>query len=546
MRRPMSRPASRIAAVLAALALAGCSGGGAGGGGGSARSGGAPPLVIHAVDAGTFQEDFNPYHLEGVNFGTSGMIHETLMYFNKLKPGEITPWLALDHKWSNEGRSVTFTLRPGVKWSDGQPFTADDVAFTFQMLKKHPQLNRNALEIEGAEALAPDKVRLDFGATSYAKLFNIAGSSPIVPKHVWEKEKDPSTFTNPKPVGTGPYTLSKFSAQLYELVKNPSYWQPGKPEVPVLRFPAYTANALQTALRQGEVDWAGAFVPDIQKIYVQGKPEQNKFYFPPEGVVTLLPNLTNPVLAKPEVRAAMSLAIDRDKIVRVAERGYTKVAHPTGVPMPGGEAYVPPEYRDAAYKVDVEKAKELLKDVDPAQLKFTLLVPSPFTDWVNAAQLIREDLAKIGITVETRGVAFQDWVSKVGKGDYDLSIRATASGPTPYFQMRSMLFGGLAKPVGEAATGNYERWKDAETDRLIDAYAATEDETEQQKATQGLSKIMMEKAPTLPLFYSPSWAQYRTDKYVGWPSEQDPYAMPSPYTSPDAAVVLLRLKPAGS
>ncbi|MGV9536741.1 ABC transporter substrate-binding protein [Streptosporangium sandarakinum] len=545
----MSRPASRIAAVLAALALAGCSGGGGGGGaggGGSAGSGDAPPLVIHAVDAGTFQEDFNPYHLEGVNFGTSGMIHETLMYFNKLKPGEITPWLALDHKWSNKGRSVMFTLRPGVKWSDGQPFTADDVAFTFQMLKKHPQLNRNALEIEGAEALAPDKVRLDFGNTSYAKLFNIAGSSPIVPKHVWEKEKDPSTFTNPKPVGTGPYTLSKFSAQLYELVKNPSYWQPGKPEVPVLRFPAYTANALQTALRQGEVDWAGAFVPDIQKIYVQGKPEQNKFYFPPEGVVTLLPNLTDPVLAKPEVRAAMSLAIDRDKIVRVAERGYTKVAHPTGVPMPGGEAYVPPEYRDAAYKVDVEKAKELLKDVDPAQLKFTLLVPSPFTDWVNAAQLIREDLAKIGITVETRGVAFQDWVSKVGKGDYDLSIRATASGPTPYFQMRSMLFGGLAKPVGEAATGNYERWKDTETDRLIDAYAATEDETEQQKATQGLSRIMMEKAPTLPLFYSPSWAQYRTDKYVGWPSEQDPYAMPSPYTSPDAAVVLLHLKPAGN
>ncbi|MFG1977160.1 ABC transporter substrate-binding protein [Nonomuraea fuscirosea] len=544
-RREMRRPVGRVAVVLAALVLAGCSGGGDGGGGGGTAEADAPPLVIHAVDAGTFQEDFNPYHLEGVNFGTSGMIHETLMYFNKLKPGEITPWLALDHKWSNKGKSVTFTLRQNVKWSDGQPFTADDVAFTFQMLKKYPQLNRNALEIEEAEALAPDKVRVDFGNTSYAKLFNIAGNSPIVPKHVWEKEKDPATFTNPKPVGTGPYTLSKFSAQLYELVKNPSYWQPGKPEVPVLRFPAYTANALQTALQQGEVDWAGAFVPDIEKIYVQGKPEQNKFFFPPEGVVTLLPNLTNPVLAKPEVRAAMSLAIDRDKIVRVAERGYTKVAHPTGVPMPGGEAYIPPEYRALSYKMDIEKAKELLKGVDPAQLKFTLLVPSPFTDWVNAAQLIREDLAKIGITVETRGVAFQDWVSKVGKGNYDLSIRATAAGPTPYFQMRSMLFGGLAEPVGEAATGNYERWKDAETDKLIDAYAATEDETEQQEATQGLGKIMVEKMPTLPLFYSPSWAQYRTNKYVGWPSEQDPYAMPSPYTSPDAAVVLLHLKPAG-
>lgn len=314
--------------------------------------------------------------------------------------------------------------------------------------------------------------------------------------------------------------------------------------MPLLRFPAYTANALQTALQQGEVDWAGAFVPDIDKIYVQGKPEQNKYFFPPEGVVTLLPNLTNPVLAKPEVRQAISLAIDRDKIVKVAERGYTKVAHPTSVPMPGGEAYVPAEYKDAAYKVDVAKAKELLKGVDPAKLKFTLLVPSPFTDWVNAAQLIREDLAKVGITVDTRGVAFQDWVSKVGKGDYELSIRATASGPTPYFQMRSMLFGALAQPVGKSATGNYERWKDDETDRLIDAYAATEDLAEQQKVTQGLARIMVEKMPALPLFYSPSWAQFRTNKYVGWPSEQDPYAMPSPYTSPDAAVVLLHLKPA--
>ncbi|MEU6719231.1 ABC transporter substrate-binding protein [Nonomuraea sp. NPDC046802] len=529
----------RILAVVAALAVAGCSGSGSTGG---TSGSSAPPLVIHAVDAGTFQEDFNPYHLEGVNFGTSGMIHETLMYFNKLKPGEITPWLALKHEWSDKGKSVTFTLRQGVKWTDGQPFTAGDVAFTFQMLKDHPQLNRNALEIAGAEALAPDKVRIDFEDTSYAKLYNIAGNSPIVPEHLWSKQQDPVTFTNPKPVGTGPYQLSKFSAQLYEMEKNPSYWQPGKPEVPLLRFPAYTANALQTALQQGEVDWAGAFVPDIQKIFVQGKPEQNKFYFPPEGVVTLLPNLTNPILARPEVRQAISLAVDRDKIVRVAERGYTKVAHPTGVPMPGGEAYIPPEHRAAAFKVDVAAAKELLKGVEPAKLRFTLLVPSPFTDWVNAAQLIREDLAKVGITVETRGVAFQDWVSKVGKGDYDLSIRATPSGPTPYFQLRSMLHGSLAKPVGEAATGNYERWKDAETDKLIDAYAATEDEAEQQKVTQGLGKIMVDKLPTLPLFYSPAWSQFRTDKYVGWPSEQDPYAMPSPYTSPDAAVVLLHLR----
>lgn len=534
----MKRSLVAIAALV--VAVAGCSGSGSTG----KSTAASPPLVIHAVDSGTFQEDFNPYHLENVNFGTSGMIYETLEFFNKLKPGEITPWLALEHKWSGDGKAITFTLRDGVKWTDGQPFTADDVVFSFDLLSKNPQLNRSALEIAGTKALAPDKVQITFKSTSYAKLYNIAGNTPIVPKHLWEKQQDPVTFTNPKPVGTGPYKLSKFSAQLYEMEKNPGYWQPGKPEVPTLKFPAYTANAVQTALQQGELDWAGAFVPDIEKIYVQGKPEVNKFFFPPEGVVTLLPNQANPILAKPEVRQAISLAVDRDKLVRVAERGYTKAAHPTGVPMPGGEAYLPPEYKDAAFKVDVEKAKELLKGVDPAKLSFTLLVPSPFTDWVNAAQLIREDLAKVGIKVDTRGVAFADWVSKVGKGDYDLSIRATPSGPTPYFQMRSMLYGDLALPVGKAATGNYERWKDAETDKLINEYAATEDQAEQEKTVQALGKIMVEKLPTVPLFYSAAWSQYRTDKYVGWPSEQDPYAMPSPYTSPDAAVVLLHLKPA--
>lgn len=505
----------------------------------------AKPLVIHAVDSGTFQENFNPFHLEGVNFGTSGMIYETLEFFNRLKPGESTPWLALKHEWSDDGKKLTFTLRQGVKWTDGQPFTADDVAFTFEIMKKHPELNKGGLAIAGAKALAADKVEIAFTATSYDKLFSVAGSSPIVAKHIFEKE-NPVTFTNPKPVGTGPYKLSKFTAQLYEMAKNDAYWQPGKPEVPVLRFPAYTANAVQTGLQQGEIDWAGAFVPDIDKIYVRGKPEENRYFFPPEGLVNLLPNLTHPVLSKPEVRQAINLAIDRDKIVKVAERGYTTVPHPSGVTVPGGEAYLPPEYKDAAYRQDLAKAKELLKGLTPEQLTFTLLVPSPFTDWVNAAQLIREDLAKVGIKLETRGVAFQDWVSKVGKGSYDLSIRATPGGPTPFFALRSLLAGSLYKPVGTAAAANYQRWKDDESDRLIAEYASTDDLAKQQAATQGLGKIMVEKLPVLPLFYSPSWAQFRTNKYVGWPSKDDPYAMPSPYTSPDAAVVLLHLKPAGA
>ena len=506
----------RSLVVTAALvvAVAGCSGSGST----SKNTAGSPPLVIHAVDSGTFQEDFNPYHLENVNFGTSGMIYETLEFFNKLKPGEITPWLALEHKWSDDGKTITFTLRHGVKWTDGQPFTADDVAFSFDLLGKNPQLNRSALEIAGTKALAPDKVQITFKSTSYAKLYNIAGNTPIVPKHMWEKQQDPVTFTNPKPVGTGPYKLSKFSCAALRDGEEPRLLAAGQAEGADGEVPRLHRQRGADGAPAGRARLGGRVRARHRQDLRPGQAGDQQVLLPARGRghSAAEPRQPDPGQARGPAGHQPGRRPGQDR------PGGRARLHQAGAPDrradAGGDAYLPAEYKDAAFKVDVEKAKELLKGVDPAKLSFTLLVPSPFTDWVNAAQLIREDLAKVGIKVDTRGVAFADWVSKVGKGDYDLSIRATPSGPTPYFQMRSMLYGDLAQPVGKPGTGNYERWKDAETDKLINEYAATEDQAEQQKAVQGLGKIMVEKVPTVPLFYSPAWSQYRTDKYVGWPS----------------------------
>ncbi|WP_433190415.1 ABC transporter substrate-binding protein [Actinoallomurus sp. CA-150999] len=545
----MRRRMSVAAALAVALSASACSGGS------GETAGATPPLVVHAIDQGSWQADFNPFALENVNIGTIGLIYEPLEFFNRLRADDVTPWLALKHQWSDGGKTLTFTLRQGVKFSDGQPLTPDDVAFTFDTLRQHPELNKGAIDLTGSKVTGPDTVQLSFGTPSYAKIWNIAGSVGIVQKRLFESQ-NPTTFTNPKPVGTGPYVLKSFSSQVYELAKNPAYWQPGKPVVPTVRFPANTANAVQTGLQQGTIDWAGAFVPDIQKIYVQGDPAHNKYYFPPGGLISLYLNLTEPAFAKPEVRQAISLAVDRDNLVKVAEHGYTRVAHPTGVPMPGGDAYLPPEYKDTKFSVDTAKAAQLLQqagfrksgdtmvDDKGDKLSFTLLVPSPFTDFVNAAQLIRADLAKIGVKVEARGVSVQEWVSSVGKGTYDMTIRGGEAGPTPYTLLRLNLASQVTKPVGQMAASNYERWKDATTDRLLAEYAATDGRTAQQKAIQGLGRIMVEKQPFLPLFYSAAWAQYRTNKYVGWPTEQDPYAVPAPYQQPDLGVVLLHLRPA--
>jgi peptide/nickel transport system substrate-binding protein len=523
------------AGVGLAATLAGCGGDDEGG------TGAGKPLVVHINDTGSWQRNFNPYAVTQ-NVGTIGLFYEPLLFFNKLKPNDITPWLATKYSWSSDGKTLRMTIRKNVTWTDGKPLTVDDVVFTYQAMIDTPALNRGGVELSGVKAEG-DEVVFTFPSTSFTKLWNLAGQIGIVPKHLLSGKKL-DTFTNPNPVGTGPFTLSSFSSQVYQVKANPKYWK-GKPAVPQVKFPAYTANAVQTGLQTGEIDWASAFVPDLKKIYEKNDPEHNKHYFPSEGLNALMVNTAKAPFDSLEVRQAVSLAIDRDRIVKSAERGYVEPAHPSGLPMPADADWVPAKYKDAKFAVDTAKAKELLKKAGygSKKLKFELLVPSPYTDFVNSAQLMKEDLAKVGIDMTVRGVAIQDWVAKVGKGDFDVTLRGAVSGPTPFYLYRVMLASALTKPIGQQATGNYGRWKDKHTDELLAAYEATNDEAKQQAAVQGLATVVIEQLPVIPLFGSPSWSLYRTTKYTGWPSEQNPYAMPSPATSPDLAQVLLHLKP---
>lgn len=524
------------AGVGLAAALSGC------GPDGDSGTGGGKPLVVHLNDTGSWQANFNPYAVTQ-NVGTIGLFYEPLLFFNKLKPNDIQPWLATKYEWSDGGKTLTVTIRDGVTWTDGKPLTVDDVVFTYQAMLDEPALNKGGVELSGVKAGGKDTVVFTFPSTSYTKLWNLAGQIGIVPKHLMAGKKL-ATYTNPKPVGTGPFTLGSFSSQVYQVKANPKYWK-GKPKVPVVKFPAYSASGVQTGLSTGEIDWASAFVPDLKKIYERNDPTHNRHYFPSEGLNALMVNTAKAPFDSVEVRQAISLAIDRQRLVKNAERGYVGAAHPSGLPMPANAEWVPAEYKDAAYAVDAAKAKELLAKAGygKKKLAFELLVPSPYTDFVNAAQLMREDLAKVGIAMTVRGVAIQDWVAKVGKGDYDITLRGAVAGPTPFYLYRTMLSSKLTKPIGQQATGDFGRWKDAKTDELLAAYEATDDVAKQKAAVQGLAKIVIEQVPVIPLFDSPSWALYRTTKYTGWPSPDDMYAMPSPATSPDIAVVLLHLKP---
>ena len=210
------------AAAIGGVALAGCMDGGSGAGGGG-EGGEQPVLNVHANTSPTYQANFNPLS-PTVLPGALGLIYEPLVAYSPMKPNEGMPWLAEKAEFNDDGTELTFTLREGVTWSDGKPFTSKDVAYTFNLYVEEPATNTGALPVKSAEASDEKTAVVTFSEPVFAKMPQI-GNTIVLPEHVFSAET-PLEFTNEKPIGTGPYTIKSFADQLYSFEKNAKYWDP--------------------------------------------------------------------------------------------------------------------------------------------------------------------------------------------------------------------------------------------------------------------------------------------------------------------------------
>jgi peptide/nickel transport system substrate-binding protein len=484
------------------------------------------------------------------------MIYEPLLYFNRID-GSIHPWLASSYQWASDGTSVTFTLRPGVKWSDGQPLTSRDVVYTLNLAKNYPALDLNSLwkSIRSVSSPDPQTVVVTFTHPASQMLWYVGGQTYIVPEHIWARMGNPTLAMNAHPVGTGPFVLKSFSAQNYVLGRNPQYWQPGKPYVAELRFPAYTSNATaDLMLSAGAVDWTGLFIPKIQQTFVERNREHHRYWFPPTSVVMLYVNTAKAPFDQVAVRQAISAAIDRQQISQVAEQGYEPVAHPSGLVLPLEQRFLDGQYAHAAFTRDAAKSAALLAQAgyhrgadgifvsaSGKRLTFNISVPTGWTDWVTACQIIAQNLRAVGIDTSVNAVSFNQYISGLSQGTFDTAISWTNSGPTPYYLYDALLSSANTAPVGAQATSNFERWHDPLTDQLLTQYAGTIDPAEQQRALASLQQIMVEQVPSIPLVYGATWYEYNTSRFVGWPDPSHPYAMPAPYGAVDAAIVAMTI-----
>jgi len=517
-------------------------------------------LVISVEQHSAWVRQFNPFSPNARRFTRAG-IYEPLMIRNSIT-GELTPWLATALHWSEDYSSLSFDVREGVRFSDGTALSARDVVSSFEITRRHPALDTSGLwsALSAVEALSSHKVRFHFKEPYKPKLDDIA-HQPIVPAHIWSKVEDPVTFTNPEPVGTGPFTeVLAFRSQLYELGKNPHYWQKGQVKLRSLRFPAFPSNdQANLALVTGEVDWAGNFVPAIERTFVAVNPQRHHYWFPLVGsMVNLIPNSTRGLLSEPRFRKALSYAIDRERLVEVAMYGYTRPADSTGLT----DTFKSLHDRSLVEREDwtryqPDRAESLLSELKLVKradgrwaqgeggepLSLEIDVVSGWSDWVRAAQVIASDLKRIGVEAKVRTSEFSAWFERVRSGDFSLAIGWADERGSLYEYYRWLMSAETVAAPGEPAIGHFNRLGDAQADRWLSELKRGVSEERRGALARRLQARFAELAPTIPLFPNPQWGAASSARVSGFPSREDPYAPLSPNRSPECLLVLTRLTP---
>ncbi len=520
--------------------------------------------IVVPTQRATWIRNFNPFFESQARWPATAGIYEPLIIFNRAT-GEFIPWLATGWRFENHNLKLIISIRRGVYFADGTEMTPKDVVFTFELMKRERALDQFAVWSHvKSVSLVNQEVVFEFNEPFTTPGLFIIGRQPIVPAHIWEDIDDPVKFSDPNPVGTGPFNqILKFQSQVYEVGANPNYWQEGKPQLKKLRIPAFGGNeAMALAIIRGEIDWSAAFIPSIDRVFVEKDPEHHGYYFPSlEGTVMLYANTQRAPYSDVRVRKAISHAIDRERIVRIAMQGYTRPADATGFSDLYQKFFDPEVLKQEGdfTLFDLKKANQLLDDAgllkdetgirrmpDGSPLTLDLNCVVGWSDWIIAAQIMVADLRKVGLDVTLRTYAFGAWFQKLQLGDFDLSMSWSDGSATPWSFYQRQMSKDTLRPLGEPAENNWQRFRSEEAERLLQAFASTADESEQKKIASDLQRVFVREAPAIPLFPGPTWGEYNTKYVEGLPSKDDAYAPLAPYKAPGQLLSMVELRQSGS
>ena len=417
---------------------------------------------------------------------------------------EMRPALAESWTVSPDQLVWTFHLRRSVTFHDGSPFTADDVVYSYRRIIDQELANADKLSaVTGITAADPSTVVITLKQPTPNLLTNLGGFKGLA---IVQRRNVESGEIATHPVGTGPFAFqSQKSGDSIILKANPTYWA-GAPKVSgvTFRFISEPSTAL-SALQAGEIDWTDSIptqrvaqLKDDDSITLATTASNDYWY--------LALNEARPPWNDLRVRQAIAYAIDRDAIVQATSYG-TAVANQLAIPQ-GNPWYTPYD----AYRHDVDKAKSLLADAGAAPKSIDMLVTSEYPETVTAAQIIADNLAPLGITVNIRTVDFATWLDEQNNGHFDMLMMGWLGNidPDDFYYAQHHTNG----------SSNAQKFSNPEVDRLLDAGRVETNRNARAGDYAKAATIIADQVSYIYL-YNPSVIQAWTTRLSGYEARRD-------------------------
>jgi peptide/nickel transport system substrate-binding protein len=518
-----------VVAVLAAGAIVVAAGGGT-------ASGQDGDKVVLNIGMSQGIDQFNPVRGVTVAAFEAWNMHYPTLTEKAAEDFSVTPGLAESWEGSDDGKTWTYTLRDGMKWSDGEPLTAEDVAYTINRSRDEEWLNHYATTQNlTAKATSPTTLEVTSKVVD-PKLPTL--DVYVVPKHVFEQydAKAVTKWNGQTDVGGGPFTLTEFKkGQFARFAANPNFYkgQPAVDEVVIRVF--NNADAMVAALERGEVD----FVHDVPETQFLNLREDGKFEtiegaqggfdeFALNGGDGL--EQGHPALEDPKVREAIGLAIDKQTII---DRVIGGLGEPAYAISPSANPDWTPEIpEDQRLDFDLDRANQILdeagyEDTDgdgvrempgggqPLKMRYAVRSESPRSQ--PTAEFITGWLDEIGIATEQKVYDDGQLTEVIGRGDYDMFVW----GWTPFVDPDTMLSYFTCDNVSQDPDDPTNYWNDAnlcdpEYDKLYAEQKVERDEAKRMEIVHEMLTRFYDHHVYFPLYYSADTQAYDKEKFEGW------------------------------
>jgi peptide/nickel transport system substrate-binding protein len=502
--------------------------------------------------------------------GLGAMVHEYLFYLN-METGDYIPWLATGYEYNDDFTEITVTLRDGVKWSDGEAFNADDIVFTYEMLRNNTgmtwaaEANKAVANVEKVDDLTVKFIltepnpRLHLVREAFPGV-SVWSAITIQPEHIWKDVADPVTFKNDPPVGTGPYTLVSATESAFSYERRDDWWgtevfgvTPAPLKVNFMHVGPETSVALSLAANEIDTPAIGILSPGaFQSVmerndHVAGWLDEPPYAWYDPCPRALMFQHDHEPYGDPNVRKAISSLVDRDQLVTLAYEGATTTAATVWPAYSGLQPYIDAVQEivaASAVTYDVAKAEEFFtaagytKDgegfwvMDGQRLSPVMLANSDSPENVKVSQVIADQLTAAGVEVQLQPLSGAVQASALLEGNWDL-YAPQAFCPGTIYENLELFHSKYYVPLGEAAPW-YERNSfrynspeySAVVDEMLAALGANADEATLVEIFQRAMEIWYADLPVTPLTQAPALVPFNSTYWTGWPDAENPWMMP--------------------